>query len=78
MKISLIIKIVGTMHIVLGVAVWGMLIFKCDFRAREVSQWLWNKLPLPMASPEAPEHFSGPTSGLGIITFFIDWKSNLF
>ena len=33
MKISLIIKIIGTMHLVLGVALWGMLIFATDIVA---------------------------------------------
>jgi hypothetical protein len=33
MKISLIIKILGTTHLLLGVALWGMLIFAVDIVA---------------------------------------------
>ena len=52
MKISLIIKIVGTMHLVLGVALWGMLIFAADIVA-------------PGASPETVVAVQGTADVVG-------------
>ena len=52
MKISLIIKIIGTMHLVLGVALWGMLIFAADIVA-------------PGASPETVVAVQGTADVVG-------------
>ena len=52
MKISLIIKIVGTMHLVLGIALWGMLIFAADIVA-------------PGASPETIVAVQGTADVVG-------------
>ena len=52
MKISLIIKIIGTMHLVLGVALWGMLIFATDIVA-------------PGASPETVVAVQGTADVVG-------------
>ena len=59
--------VVGVRRISGGFVLY-ILIFGTDFGLWEVSQWLRSEIPLPMACPGAPEHFSGPKSGTGIIS----------